>query len=56
VDLARADCQCPTGYEGLKCQHDTDNCLAKPCGDHGTCRDKLNSFDCICQPGYKGKR
>ena len=33
---------------------DADECESSPC-INGTCIDQLNSFHCICQPGFSGK-
>ena len=33
---------------------DVDDCLGDPCGDHGTCVDRVATFTCTCQSGYDG--
>lgn len=33
---------------------DIDDCQNSPCQNGGTCRDKLNSYVCACNPGFKG--
>ncbi|XP_072518295.1 protein crumbs homolog 2a isoform X2 [Salminus brasiliensis] len=46
-------CTCPSGWEGLTCETDTDECSSGPCL-HGQCRDKLGGFECECEAGYSG--
>jgi len=33
---------------------ETDECASEPCVNDGTCIDKINGFECVCQPGYSG--
>lgn len=48
-------CHCPTGYTGLYCEIDVNECLGKPCGNNGVCvEDEINSFTCYCKPGFCG--
>ena len=49
------DCVCDTGYE----YDDTDNscinineCSPNPCENGGTCTDLVNTYSCVCVPGY----
>ncbi|XP_016384198.1 protein crumbs homolog 1-like [Sinocyclocheilus rhinocerous] len=54
VDLFNTfGCQCPSGWEGITCEKETDECVSGPCL-HGKCKDKFNGFDCLCHPGYAG--
>ncbi len=46
-------CLCPSGWEGITCDKETDECVSGPCL-HGKCKDKFNGFDCLCHPGYAG--
>ena len=34
---------------------DVDDCKANACTNGGTCVDGVNSFSCICKPGFTGK-
>ena len=31
---------------------DIDDCESNPCHNGGTCKDGINSYTCICPPGY----
>ncbi|XP_015251690.1 PREDICTED: protein crumbs homolog 2-like [Cyprinodon variegatus] len=46
-------CVCDTGWEGERCEMDTDDCASQPCV-YGSCKDYLGSFECHCDPGYAG--
>lgn len=47
-------CRCAPGWEGARCEVDTDECASSPCV-HGECEDALASFECLCQAGYEGQ-
>ncbi|XP_035673492.1 fibropellin-1-like [Branchiostoma floridae] len=47
-------CDCPPGFEGERCEIDTDECDSSPCQFGGTCKDGIDSFICSCLPGYTG--
>ena len=34
---------------------DIDNCADRPCQNHGTCNDLVNSYTCTCIPGFTGR-
>uniref|UniRef100_A0A674DK64 Neurogenic locus notch homolog protein 1 n=1 Tax=Salmo trutta TaxID=8032 RepID=A0A674DK64_SALTR len=40
---------------GINCEVNLDDCKSKPC-DYGTCLDKINGYECACEPGYSGKQ
>ena len=41
---------------GKRCEIKVDLCGANnPCQNNGICLDKLNSFECICRPGWSGE-
>ena len=33
---------------------DIDECEENNCMNYATCRDGVNSYDCLCQPGFTG--
>ncbi len=47
-------CACVTGYTGLKCQTDINECASAPCKNAGVCQDLVNTFKCQCVAGYVG--
>lgn len=38
----------------LYCYVDIDECASNPCQNGGTCNDAVNSYTCLCVPGYTG--
>ncbi|XP_066466997.1 protein crumbs homolog 2 [Tiliqua scincoides] len=56
LDLFNAfGCACRAGWEGLRCESNTDDCASSPCV-HGRCVDEVADFQCECHKGYIGKR
>ncbi|MET0386576.1 MAG: Kazal-type serine protease inhibitor domain-containing protein [Polyangiales bacterium] len=50
-------CDCNgTGYEGLRCELDVDECSTDPCLNGGTCENTPGSFTCDCAEGFDGPR
>jgi hypothetical protein len=50
-------CSCDSGYTGLACESDIDDCASSPCDPIGTslCVDVgANLVDCDCNDGYSG--
>ena len=39
---------------GKNCEINVDNCANQPC-HHGHCIDGVDSFTCVCQPGFTGQ-
>ena len=44
------------GYTGDRCEVDINECEGVNCSSNGRCEDGVNSFACICEPGYTGER
>ncbi|KAJ0012984.1 hypothetical protein NQD34_017318 [Periophthalmus magnuspinnatus] len=37
----------------FNCEINLDDCKSQPC-DYGRCIDKINGYECACEPGYTG--
>lgn len=46
-------CQCASGYQGVYCDTDIDECASAPCV-MGTCHDRVNGYTCECLPTAYG--
>ncbi|PIK43090.1 putative fibropellin-1 isoform X4 [Apostichopus japonicus] len=44
----------PTGFEGITCSEEIDECVSFPCRNGGSCNDHLNGYYCTCAEGYSG--
>ncbi|XP_049328582.1 protein eyes shut homolog isoform X2 [Astyanax mexicanus] len=51
-----AECACPAGFQGSRCEIDTNECGSSPCQNQGHCVDGVNTyyFRCSCPPGFFG--
>lgn len=47
-------CICDSGYTGVHCHENINDCRGQPCMNGGTCVDLVNSFQCICREGWTG--
>ena len=51
-----AVCECPVGWEGPRCDRDTDECSELvTCLHGGTCSNLPGSYTCTCQHGWEGE-
>lgn len=46
---------CPSGYHGLYCEEECNECLSDPCLNAATCRDLVNGYECLCLAEYRGE-
>lgn len=44
-----------SGYTGVLCQTDIDECASNPCQNGGVCDESvLNTYGCLCRSGFTG--
>ncbi|GAU98557.1 hypothetical protein RvY_09686-2 [Ramazzottius varieornatus] len=48
-------CQCFSGFEGLRCERDIDECQQTPCHNGATCENLFGSFRCNCTSQTRGQ-
>lgn len=41
-------------FSGVTCSSEIDECLSGPCQNNASCIDELNSYSCLCMPGFEG--
>ena len=59
LQLHFSRCDCPPGYGGTYCDEIIDHCLIgslPKCQNNGSCESITGGFQCICQPGFEGKK
>ena len=50
-------CNCAgTGFKGVNCSEDINECDMLPCEHGGTCSNTVGNFTCACAAGYTGVR
>lgn len=47
-------CKCFTGFGGVTCSENINECAGESCSGHGICTDLINRYECVCEPGYTG--
>lgn len=43
-----------SGYEGLTCEDEINECSSSPCKNGAQCEDLINNYTCHCLPGWTG--
>lgn len=44
-----------TGFTGLDCEMNPDDCVRNQCQNGATCRDGLGTYTCLCPKTWKGE-
>lgn len=44
-----------TGFEGVNCEVNIDDCPGQLCQNGGKCIDGVNTYTCDCPPEWSGK-
>lgn len=55
ASLTSVSCHCSSGYNGVFCEENLDDCANVKCSNNGTCIDGINYFECDCMDGFSGK-
>ena len=48
-------CVCPTGFTGIDCEVNIDDCVNVTCQNNGRCIDEVNDYYCQCPVTHKGE-
>ncbi|XP_070842448.1 cubilin [Chaetodon trifascialis] len=47
-------CHCNSGWQGVNCDQNVNECLSNPCQNGGNCTDSINGFTCTCTAQWTG--
>lgn len=47
-------CRCRTGFSGIYCEREIDECESQPCKNGGTCTNDVGTYRCTCPSGFTG--
>ena len=50
--IASFRCECPSGFDGARCEHNIDDCADVHCEQGARCEDLVNDFKCHCPKGW----
>lgn len=48
-------CNCLSGFTGVYCESNIDDCINVQCSPHKVCVDLVDKYECRCPPGYDGE-
>uniref|UniRef100_A0A8C4D9G2 Cubilin n=1 Tax=Dicentrarchus labrax TaxID=13489 RepID=A0A8C4D9G2_DICLA len=48
-------CNCNSGWQGVNCDQNLNECLSNPCQNGGTCNDGIDGFTCTCTAQWTGQ-
>ncbi|KAM7390891.1 hypothetical protein PAMA_008881 [Pampus argenteus] len=48
------NCNCNSGWQGMNCDQNINECMSNPCQNGGTCTDGINGFTCTCTAQWTG--
>ena len=47
-------CQCVAGYTGPTCEVNIDDCcVSATCPNNSMCVDRIDSYECVCNPNFE---
>ena len=47
-------CEGPSGYNGIRCETNVNDCIGNTCKNNATCIDLVGSYECSCSRGFTG--